>query len=131
MIVFAILVSLITGCITAIFYLFRGYRKQRSLERVHKRLVRRAYGCVLCGRELHPGQWRWVCGTCSDGYDTCSRCYKPRNGIEQASLTHPHIMFKEPIFWEKDASTALSSCNTTADTLKTGMEVIIPFSLFF
>ncbi len=50
---------------------------------VHRERVRKAYGCLACGRELFPEQQRYLCGTCRDEFSFCPRCYAIATSLQK------------------------------------------------
>lgn len=67
--------------------------------RIHHSRSRVIYGCLLCGRELYPGEERYTCTECSEpNYDYCHACYHSRRN------RHKHRMVKERIRLEVDTT---------------------------
>lgn len=96
-------------------HMLKWFDKKKQYDaklKLHRSRMRKVYGCMSCGTELLPDDYRYVCGTCRDEWSYCLKCYE--KGIKgDTSAQHKHRMYHERIQWEV-APTAIEDATTSA-----------------
>lgn len=119
-----VVVVVVVGGVGALMMLQRWKEKKEKYDaklQLHRNRMRKVYGCMSCGIELLPDDYRYVCGSCREEWSYCVKCYK-KGQMGDKSAQHRHRMYHERIRWEVDPS-SIGKASTTAKAFEACFEV--------